>query len=78
MEHVLLECVDINLCKAIRKFEEDYCKYVNTYMYKPLPLKTNEILNVEPQCDKKDIEKTTSLLCTFLKSVYAIVENYES
>ena len=80
MEHVLFECVYIILCKARRKFEEGYCIYVNTYMYKPLPLKTKEILNMEPQCHKKDIEKATLLIiiCTFLKSVYAIVKNYES
>ena len=58
--------------KIRRKFEEGYCIYVNTYMYKPLPLKTKEILNVEPECHKKDIEKATSLICTFLKSVYKL------
>ena len=47
-------------------------------MYKPLRLKTKEILNIEPQCHKKDVEKATSLICTFLKSVYAIVKNYGS
>ena len=39
VEHVLFECVNINLCKARRKFEEDYCIYVNTYRDKPIPLK---------------------------------------
>ena len=34
--------------------------------------------NVEPQGHKKDIKKATSLICTFLKSVYATVKNYES
>ena len=50
--------------KARRKFGEGYCIYVNTYMHKPLPLKTKEIFNVEPECHKikKDIEKATSLI----------------
>ena len=78
MEHVLFEYVNINLCKARKKFEEGYCTYVDTQMYKPLLLKTKENLNLEPQSHKKDIEKGTSLICTFLKSVYAIVKNYES
>ena len=78
MELVLFECLNINLSKARRTFEEGYCIYVNTYMYKPLRLKTKEILNIEPQCHKKDVEKATSLICTFLKSVYAIVKNYGS
>ena len=47
-------------------------------MYKPLPLKPKEILNVEPQCHKGDIEKATSLICTFLTRVYTIVKNYGS
>ena len=69
-EHVLFECINTNYVKARRKFGEGYCIYVSTYMYKPLPLKTKEILNVEPECHEKDIEKATSLICTFLKSVY--------
>ena len=62
MEHVLFECVNINLCKARREVEEGYCIYVNKYMYKTLPLKTKEILNVKPKCHEKDIEKATSLI----------------
>ena len=42
------------------------------YVHKPLTLKTKEILNVEPQCYTKDVEKATSLICTFLKSVDSI------
>ena len=32
MEHVLFECVNINLCKARRKFEEGYC--IHQYIYR--------------------------------------------
>ena len=74
--HTYFECVYINLSKARPKFEEGYGIYVNTYMYKPLQLKTKEILNVEVQCHKKDVEKGTSRICSFLKSVYATVKNY--
>ena len=74
--HTYFECEYINLSKARPKFEEGYCIHVNTYMYKPLQLKTKEILNVKVQCHKKDVEKATSLICSFLKSVYAIVKNY--
>ena len=31
VEHVLFECVNINLNKARRKFKEGYSIYVNTY-----------------------------------------------
>ena len=37
-------------------------------MYKLVPLKTKEILNVEAPCHAKDMDRTTSLICTFVKS----------
>ena len=73
MEHVLFECVNINLTKARRKFEEGYSIYVNTFMYKPLPLKAQEILNVELQYHTMDVERATSLIIYALLSKVSII-----
>ena len=50
--------------------------FVNTCMYKPLPLnlKAKEIQSVEPQCHTKDIERATSLPCTSIKNINTITK----
>ena len=59
--HSLFAVKTVTRCMNSRKFRDPH----DPYKYKPVPLKTKEILNVEPQCQQwhaKDMEGTTSLI----------------
>ena len=51
---------------------------MKVYMSKYVPLKTKEIMNVEPQSHAKVNGKAMSLICTFVKGVYTIVKHLET
>ena len=61
VEHVLFNCKNKEIISIREHFEQRYCRYVKDFKTKPVSSKTQEFLNVMPECQTSEKDKQTLL-----------------
>jgi hypothetical protein len=74
--HNLFMCNKPNILSIRSQFYSDYSKYSPLFIEKSVMSKAKEILNITPDVEQLNKNKTIGLICKFIKNIYDACDNH--